>query len=229
VNRKMLALTGVLLGLACNLTGCLAPPKITDESPVVSGATQKIERALIVVHRGVLDGQKTFDRPATDTLIAQFAPAAPKVRSIVSALLLRSAGGGPAKLIHSSPIAASQGEALGVLTRSARQKFPGYTIEMTAAAPLSIPSVACFKEGKPADGQALYIVSAVLSEGVGSSTPAMLINGSSYTFSADDARKRFLSEVAEQYPNPAPLEVLATEQKNVVPTPCSARGKWGAV
>lgn len=165
---------------------------------------------------------------AADALIAQFAPAAPKVRFIASAVLLRSAGVGPVKLIHSSPIAASEDEALGVLTRSARQKFPGYTIEMTAAAPLSIPSVACFKEGKPADGQALYIVSAVLSEGVGSSTPAMLINGSSYTFSADDARKRFLSEVAQQYPDPVPLEVLATEQKNVVPTPCPARGKWGA-
>jgi hypothetical protein len=61
--RKMLALIGISFGFSCLLTGCGIPPKITDESSVFTGVTRKMERALIVVPHGVLDGMKTFGRP----------------------------------------------------------------------------------------------------------------------------------------------------------------------
>lgn len=67
VLRRKLTLI-MLFSLSYLLTGCEAPPRVLSESPVSVSATRKIERALIVVPPGVLDGLKTFDRQHNEHL-----------------------------------------------------------------------------------------------------------------------------------------------------------------
>lgn len=167
---------------------------------------------------------------AADTYIAQSSSAAPKMRYVASAVLRQDADDGRIKLVHSSLLAVSKDEAIGLLTRAALQKYPGYTLDLTIAGVLWIPPAACSKEDNLAGKHALYMVSAVFPEGVDSLKPILLLNGSSYANGADDARKRFLSVVAGRYPNPAPIGWLATDLTSVMPFACAApspaRSKW---
>lgn len=61
-------LIGFCIVLAVLLSGCGASPKILSESPPSALPTRKMERVLIVVSSGVLDGLKTFDKQHVEHL-----------------------------------------------------------------------------------------------------------------------------------------------------------------
>jgi hypothetical protein len=139
--------------------------------------------------------------------------AAPKTHYLVSAILREGVQDFTFRLVHSMQSATSIDEALGIFTRLALEKYPGYAVAQTTVTDIVLPPGACAasKPGSPRKpSPTLYAVSAVLGN-KGNDLDTLLVNGWLPGRNADEALGRVLRDMNARYPLYTPVSTLATE------------------
>lgn len=139
--------------------------------------------------------------------------AAPKTHYLVSAILREGVQDFTFRLVHSMQSATSIDEAIGIFTRLALEKYPGYAVAQTTVTDIVLPPGAC-TQGKPGNPRkpspTLYAVSAVLGNR-DNDLDTLLVNGWLPGHSADEALGRVLRDMKASYPLYTPVSTLATE------------------
>jgi hypothetical protein len=154
-------------------------------------------------------GEPNRKKPA-----AKATPTTPKTHYLVSAIVREGVKDFTFRLLHSVQSAASKDEAVGIFTRLAMEKHPGYAIAQTTVTDISWPPDICLTNkatGPRRPGKTFYAVSAVLGNNNRNDLDTLLINGWLPGNSADEVLNRVLRDVMAKYPDFTPVSKLVTE------------------
>jgi hypothetical protein len=163
--------------------------------------------------------------PWADALKTPAAKTAPKRHYLISAVLREGVQDFTFKLVHSPQPASSVDEAIGIFTRLALEKFPGYAVAQTVVTAISLPPGACTrsKQGTPrAAAKTIYAMSALMQKGE-EGFDTLLLNGALAGDSADEVLGRVLRDVMARYPGYTPISTLVN-QLDLAQAGCPALG-----